>query len=217
VNDIIPSLFFCKTTDISINIDILNILPIERQHRIKQALKQEKSVQLYASSLLLGHVLNRYGKKLNDVKVTELGKPYVENSLHFNISHSGKCIVIAVDYEDIGVDIQEKTPVSNAVAKLFLGNDDDLSSMSRNEYYHSYIWCRKEALLKCLGVGWNGKKEVKLSVLRSRIQYEGIEYFLTDYPISEDYFLTLCEKNNHKDFVVEEVSKHELEFFYRSD
>lgn len=215
MNNITPSLYVCKTEDISINIDVLNSLTIERQCRIKQAVKPEKSLQLYVSSLLLGYVLNQYGKKLNDVKVTELGKPYIENDLCFNISHSGKYVVMAVDRNDIGVDIQEKIPVSNAAPKLFL-NNDDLNSILPNKYYHSYIWCRKEALLKCLGVGWNGKKEVKLSVLESKVEFERNEYFLTDYPISENYFLTLCEKNNHKDFVVEEVSKYELELFYRS-
>lgn len=216
MNNIIPSLFFCETTGIGINIDVLNTLPIERQHRIKQAVKPEKSIQLYTSSLLLGYVLSHYGEKLDNVKVAESGKPYVENGLYFNISHSGKYIVMAVDRNDVGVDIQEKKSLSNDAAKWYSDNDDDLKAMLGNEYYHSYIWCRKEALLKCLGVGWNGRKEVKLSVLKNKIKYEGMEYYLTDYPICKNYFVTLCEKSYHKDFAVKEVPKNKLELFYES-
>lgn len=97
---------------------------------------------------------------------------------------------------------------------MFLGDDSDLSITQRNEYY--YIWCRNEAFLKCLGVGWNGKTESKVSISCNKIEYHVSSYFLTYYFISEDYFLTLCEKNEHKDFAVEEVSKLELELFYRS-
>lgn len=216
MNDITPSLYVCKTDDMSINVDILNSLPIERQCRIKQAVKPEKALQLYVSSLLLGYVLNQYGKRFDDVKVAELGKPYIEDNLHFNMSHSGEYVVIAVDRNVIGIDIQEKIRISNAAAKMFLNDDYDLNSALQDEYYHSYIWCRKEAFLKSLGVGWNGKKEGKLSVLKNKIKAEDDEYFLTDYPISDNYFLVLCEKNSRNDFVLEEVSKHELEIFYRS-
>ena len=216
MKNLVPSLYVLETTDFNISNDILDMLPTERQIRINKAIKIEKAKQLYASSLLLGYILDKYGKKFDDIKLLESGKPYIKDGPYFNVSHSGKYVVIAVDLEDIGVDIQEKTTVSEAAAKMFLGDDSDLNMALRNEYYHSYIWCRKEAFLKCLGVGWNGKRESDVSILCNKIEYNASSYFLTDYFVSEDYFLTLCEKNEHKDFAIEEVSKLELEIFYRS-
>lgn len=216
MENLAPSLYVLETTDLNISNDILDMLPAERQTRIKKAIKIEKAKQLYASSLLLGYILDKYGKKLDDIELFESGKPYIKDGPYFNVSHSGKYVVIAVDLEDIGVDIQEKTTVSETAAKMFLGDDSDLHIAQGNKYYHSYIWCRKEAFLKCLGVGWNGKREFRVSILCNRIEYNAASYFLTDYSISDDYFLTLCKKNEHKNFAVEEVSKHELEIFYRS-
>lgn len=215
MNNITPSLYVCKIDDVSINAEAFDNLPTVRQCRIKQAIKPEKAAQLYVSSLLLGYVLNQYGKKLDDVKVTESGKPYLEDNFQFNVSHSGQYAVIAVSENVVGVDVQEKKRISSAAAKLFL-NEDALNSDLQNDYYYSYIWCRKEAFLKCLGVGWNGKRAAKASVLKNEIEFEENQYFLTDYLISDNYFLSLCEKNNHEAFVVKEVSKHELEIFYRS-
>lgn len=209
---LVSALYVLETTNLDINNDIFAMLPRVRQSRINKAIKLEKEKQLYASSLLLGYILDKYGKTFEDIKRLESGKPYIKNGPYFNVSHSGKYVVVAVDIEDIGVDIQEKRMISETAAKIFLGDMGDLNI----EYYHTYIWCRKEAFLKCLGVGWNGRKEVKSSVLKSKVKFEKNEYFLTDYSISRDYFLTLCEKNNHKIFPVKVVSKYELESFYRT-
>lgn len=112
-------IYILKTGEMDINEDILNMLPPERQSRIKSALKKEKAVQLYAASLLLSYALSDYGKKLSDIKISETGKPYIEGMPYFNVSHSGKYVVAAVGFSEIGIDIQEKKPISDAAAKVF--------------------------------------------------------------------------------------------------
>lgn len=43
----------------------------------------------------------------------------IKDGLYFNISHSGKYVVIAVDREDIGVDIQKKQLCHKLQPKCF--------------------------------------------------------------------------------------------------
>lgn len=207
-------IYILKTDEMDINEDIFNMLPSGRQSRIKSAFKKEKALGLYAASLLLSYALSDYGKKLSDIKISETGKPYVEGMPYFNVSHSGKYVVAAVASTEIGIDIQEKKPISDAAAKMFLGTDADFNLASSDKYYHSYVWTRKEAFLKCTGSGWNAKGEREVSVTGNIAEYGGSCYFLSDYFFDDNYFLTICEKDTHTDFEIKELDKHELELFF---
>ncbi len=207
-------IYILKTDEMDINEDIFNMLPSGRQSRINSALKKEKAVQLYAASLLLSYALSDYGKKLSDIKISETGKPYIEGVPYFNVSHSGKYVVAAVGFSEIGIDIQKKKPISDAAAKMFLGVDADFNLASMDKYYHSYVWCRKEAFLKCTGSGWNAKGEREVPVTGNTAEYGGSCYFLSDYHFDDNYFLTICEKDTHADFEIKELDKHELELFF---
>lgn len=207
-------IYILKTDEMDITEDIFNMLPPERQSRIKSALKKEKALGLYAASLLLSYALSDFGKKLDDIKISETGKPYLEGMPYFNVSHSGKCVVAAVGFSEVGIDIQEKKTISDAAAKMFLGADTDFNLALTDKYYHSYVWCRKEAFLKCVGSGWNAKAEREVSVTGSTAEYGGSCYFLSDYFFDDNYFLTICEKDTHADFEIKELDKHELELFF---
>ncbi len=207
-------IYVLKTDDMDIRKDILDKLPIGRQDRINNALKKEKAVQLYAASLLLAYALSDYGKKLSDIKISEKGKPYIEGIPYFNVSHSGKYVVAATGTTEIGIDIQEKKHISDAAAKMFLGADADFRLASESGYHHAYVWCRKEAFLKCLGSGWSAKDERSVSVTGDAAEYGGSVCFLTDCKLDDNYFLTLCEKDRYTDFEIKETDKNELELFF---
>lgn len=130
----------------------------------------------------------------------------------FNISHSGKYIAVAVGTDEIGIDIQEKTKISDAAARMFLG--DDISGEKTCVYENARIWCRKEAFLKCLGVGWSGNEERKIPVLNDKVEYDGELFYLTEYSFDSDYFLALCEKGVHREF---EVKEFKSDVFERSN
>ena len=193
-------LYLVKTSELEIDETILFTFPKERQKRIRQALKVEKAKQLYASTLLLKRVLNRYEKTLEDVKIDSFGKPYI-SGMYFNSSHSGSYVALAISAEEVGVDIQEQASISPMAAQLFLGENHEDST---------YIWCRKEAFLKCVGCGWNDKDASCQSVMNSEIVYQNSSYFLRDINVLENYNLSICEKNKRHDFSIKEVSKNEL-------
>lgn len=192
---------------------LLHHLPEARRQRVSHALRREKALQLYSASLLLGYVLHAYGKTPEDVQLTPEGKPYLADGPCFNLSHSGQYVALALDQSPVGVDLQEKKPLSHRAATLFLGLDATQSA-GEDTTANTAVWCRKEAFLKCIGLGWNGTRAAKLRVNADRLLYEKQEYFLRDYPILEDYFLTLCTVGSQKDFEIREVGKDELAVFY---
>jgi 4'-phosphopantetheinyl transferase len=109
-----------------------------------------------------------------DIRVTDLGKPVVSGALHFNVSHSGDLIALAVSADRaVGVDIERRREVKRAgaliarwlteperreVSLLHAGGVDESDAFLR-------IWSAKEARLKALGVGISGATSADVSRL----------------------------------------------------
>ena len=88
-------------------------------------------------------------------------KPELKNNfwpeLHFNISHSGNWILIAISNQQIGIDVEEMNAFFNYKNLLpfsfsreeaaFIENSD----LPYNNFYR--LWTRKESLLKATGKG----------------------------------------------------------------
>ncbi len=118
-----------------------------------------------AQASLLGRLLLRdnlrkyfnYELQANSIAYSPFHKPYLcDSTIQFNISHSGKRVVCAVqEHTAIGVDIEQYRPIS-------IG--DFKSQMTVNEWtyiqtakdsllaFYDY-WTSKEAILKVVGTG----------------------------------------------------------------
>lgn len=119
---------------------------------------------------------------LPEIAVTEQGKPYMKDlpQFHYNISHSGKYVVLAATYPDtnsitpshpaeIGIDIQRRQPVRDGYDAMaaryytpeeaaFLAHFDETvpSEQATKENLFYTFWAIKEAYLKCIGTGLTG-------------------------------------------------------------
>lgn len=210
---ITPTIYLCRITDTDIDSVVLSALPRERQGRIKSSLRKQKTVQLYVSSMLCGYVLQKFGRSHGEVRHEVNGKPYIEG-LHFNLSHSGDYVSMIVSTSGVGIDIQQKRTISEVGAKAFF-SDEEIRRACCSEFALAQLWCRKEAFLKCTGNGWDGKAASRFPVFEDKLEFNGSVYCLTEFPIIEDYFLTVCEKSTAPtDYAIQEVSKHELERFF---
>ncbi|MDQ3682556.1 MAG: hypothetical protein M3352_05720, partial [Bacteroidota bacterium] len=89
----------------------LNKLPPIIQNQILKFRKWEDRQRVMVGKMLLIEGLKSLGYDaylLNELKFTALQKPYFDNSLHFNISHSGEYIICAISNTNkVGVDIEE--------------------------------------------------------------------------------------------------------------
>ena len=98
------------------------------------------------------------------VSLTGTGKP-VADGVHFNVSHSGDLILLAVsDERPVGVDVERRRPVPKvrALVDRWLTAEErvDLDRIRRSGAGESdaflRVWSLKEARLKALGVGIAG-------------------------------------------------------------
>ncbi len=95
----------------------------------------------------------RYGKPT-------LAKPFVSNSLHFNMSHSnGLALYAIIVGRPLGIDLEYVRPIGEAeqIAERFFSAQENavlrtLPVGDKNQAFF-YCWTRKEAYLKAIGDG----------------------------------------------------------------
>lgn len=106
-----------------------------------------------------------------DVNRTDTGKPIVAGGVHFNVSHSGDLILLALsDQRDVGVDVERRREVEKVdalVARwLTPAERRALEAMIADGAGRSdaflRVWSAKEAQLKALGVGISGSASAEL-------------------------------------------------------
>jgi 4'-phosphopantetheinyl transferase len=91
-----------------------------------------------------------------DASITrdEHGKPYFDHfpDVHFNISHSGSALALAVHKAPVGVDTERiGTPDFLIARRFFLADEQKYVEKNAIKFYE--IWTKKEAYIKYTGEG----------------------------------------------------------------
>jgi len=106
--------------------------------------------------LLLRQLLDKYNanSKLEDIQYDQYNRPFIPNTIDFNISHSGDYVICAaITKGRIGVDIEQILPVNiDLYQDYFTKKEWDLISSSKysNDVFYD-LWTKKEALIKTIG------------------------------------------------------------------
>lgn len=159
-----------------------------------------------AQRSLLGETLARHlliqvtGSELPDQSFStgEKGKPGPDGykGIHFNISHSGNWVAVALSPVAVGVDVEKMRRVPEGVARRFFSEkenhllDNAGSEQEKAEIFFT-LWTLKESFLKAIGKGLT-KSLSSFTVLQTGDQ----AFRLTDDPEANGYFLktfNLCD------------------------
>lgn len=123
-------------------------------------------------SLLSSYFVSQLSNE--ELKRNETGKPYYPNGPFFNISHSGKYVIMAVANEEVGVDIEENIEKNmDMLLKIF--NEAEAKMIKEHADFY-YLWCAKESLIKCMGSSISKVKEVPSLPLNGLKTFKGIDY-----------------------------------------
>ena len=173
-----------------------NVSEARREHILRFKREDDRRRAL-AATLLLDALLHEHaGVRERDVKLVigEHGKPrlFGYDSLHFNISHSGRYAVAAMAPFSVGIDVQELATFSPEEARLVMPDDvvrllEALSEVERDREF-TRRWTRLEACCKLTGEG--------LSTLTPDRVFEGIEIY--DQWLDERHHLSVAFFSNEK-------------------
>ena len=122
--------------------------------------------------LLSSYLMSQLSKE--ELQRNETGKPFYPNGPFFNISHSGKYIIMAVANQEVGVDIEEDIEKNmDILLKIF---NEAESKMIKEHADFYYLWCAKESLIKCMGSSISKIKEIPALPINGLKTYKGIDY-----------------------------------------
>jgi 4'-phosphopantetheinyl transferase len=138
-------------------------------------------------------------------------KPKLENSplnIHFNISHSGNKILVAIGFNsDVGIDVEKVLPdfdMDGFAEANYHPNElthfRSLENVGETEYFYT-IWTRKEAWLKLTGEGINDKlRDLDFSESKSPVipPHGHHDLYMTTWKESDDYLATLASYSDSK-------------------
>lgn len=133
----------------------------------------------------------KFNIDINSLKIkrNKHRKPFFENltDFHFNISHSGELMTIAVSSSPVGVDIEKIHDFNPKIINRFHQYEKDYinSKDTQNRFFE--VWTKKESCLKYLGCGLAGGLD-KFSV-----------FDFSPSPITfkhNNYYISVCSQHN---------------------
>ncbi len=150
---------------------------------------------------ILADVLKRDYKieEMPEILRDDMGKPYFKDfPLHFNVSHSGEYLAIAVSDSPIGVDIQEPKNIKDGMyRKVVQPEEAELINEDRqNDFLR--LWTLKESFVKAEGRG------LRISLKDYYFKKENGRYFVNyngqkmpwafniEETLIEGYFISVC-------------------------
>lgn len=122
------------------------LLPPDRREAMRRP--PDSRLRSVGAGLLLRHFFGAA-----PVARTPRGKPYIQGARPFNLSHSGPLAALAIASRPVGVDVQVPGHVRENTVRRVLTEAEYAWQAARPGDGFMQLWTRKEAALKCLGVG----------------------------------------------------------------
>ncbi len=154
-----------------------------------------------ARAYLYDTVIKRtFGDANPDIEKNEHGKPSFlppHNYCHFNISHSGDYVVMAMADTEIGVDVERKGRAKDykKLLRFFYEHEKNRvlnAADGEDEFFK--IWTYREAFSKLTGVGLVlfSHEDITIDYDKNRVTYQNQDYVFYEYGLKPEYRLTLC-------------------------
>lgn len=173
----------------------------ERKKQADRYLRQEDKLRCVTAHALLETVL---GTDEFQIGRQSGGKPYVQNreGFYYNLSHSGRYVVIAWGTSEVGVDIQQhnRSVAIEAIAKRFFTAEEQVYIQQDLLRFYE-IWTKKESYLKYTGKGL----QKDLASFNTLAPDSGIRYH--HRYLEDGYSLCLCTTEKHHTFKLLDVQQ----------
>ncbi|MCE3228027.1 MAG: 4-phosphopantetheinyl transferase [Bacteroidetes bacterium] len=173
---------------------------------------QDKQASLLGKYLLKCYINNQNHDPalIKEINYNPNGKPFINNvPFSFNISHSGKYVVCAIDTlgNDIGIDIEEIKKIDINDFKLAFSNDEinNINSSENSEAEFFRRWTIKETVLKTSGKGITSISDLNSDITENYILLDSVKFYLKEISI-DDYYSCHCSSV----FPIQDIQVQEL-------
>jgi 4'-phosphopantetheinyl transferase len=154
-------------------------------------------------SLLSSYLKNQLSRE--ELLKNENGKPYFANGPYFNVSHSGKYVLMVVSTAEIGVDVEEITNKDmSSLVRIF--NEAEAKMIKEHSDFY-YLWCAKESLIKCMGLTVGKVREIPGLPLNGLKTFKGKDYQCKSFIYDKHIVSITREGNEEYEIDIKKVNK----------
>lgn len=135
---------------------------------------------------------------LNKIQFNAFGKPMFEqnkSNIYFNIAHAFQKVVFAsTNTQPIGVDIELVSNIDETLIKTYFTNNeiDYVDAAEHRASAFFMLWTKKEALIKCLGLGLSALDLGDLEVINNQITLQHRQYHFYNIDVGNEYIGHVC-------------------------
>ncbi|WP_152537427.1 4'-phosphopantetheinyl transferase family protein [Aquimarina pacifica] len=166
-------------------------LPIEFQKINKQFVKwQDRHANLFGKLLLMeGLKKVVLESDLNKIKYTKYNRPYIDDSIDFNISHSGEYVVCAIGKNvRLGIDVEKIAEVDfNDFQGVMTPEEWEIihvSEDSKRSFFN--YWSIKESMIKADGRGVSIPLQ-EIRIEDNQVSYKNKRWHQFNFQMDEAY------------------------------
>ncbi|MBF0259914.1 MAG: 4'-phosphopantetheinyl transferase superfamily protein [Desulfamplus sp.] len=188
----------------------LSKIPDLFREKILNLARWEDQQNSLTGKLLLKYGLEKFSnppESIESVQLSGFGKPFIENRVCFNISHSGNCCVCAFHSSEIGIDIEAVRPIAfRDFFNLFTRQEKDIITNSEtplNSFYE--IWTRKEAIIKAHGKGLSTGLET-FCVSGNSSVINSIKWYIHPIAIANNYISNIALRDKYPKISIKYIS-----------
>ena len=174
----------------------------EKQAKIKRFVIAEDKKRALLAEVLKRAVICDTLKVNNDeidFEYNKHGKPCLKHKpdFNFNISHSGKWIVCAMDCMPLGIDVEQIKPIDFDIVRRFFSKEEceyfsACEENSKLSLFYS-LWTLKESYIKAYGKGL----AIPLASFTIKLTGDGIS-IKTEHEFNNCFFRQYCIDSNYK-------------------
>lgn len=134
-----------------------------------------------------------------DILKDEFGKPYFKgNPIHFNVSHSGEYLAIAISKSPVGIDLQEPKKIKEGMYRKVVREEEQGLIGEQRQKNFLRLWTLKESFVKAVGKG------LRMSMKDYFFEKENERYFVNyggqraawtfniEEALIEGYLISVC-------------------------
>ena len=178
--------------------EIMNNIYLDKKREINQFQNETRKKQsIIGQKLLMDTLKNNYHLNYKDLVITKnkYGKPYLNNDIFFNISHSNEYIVLVTSKEEIGIDIEKMRKQELKKAKFFATKEEyDYIAKSNNQMEPFWnIYTLKEAYFKMKGTNLNNIQSISFTIEDKKVTCSDQHVEAEIHKLIPGYVIATCK------------------------
>ena len=179
--------------------EFYKIIHKEKRKKIDKYKNIDDKKRSIIGEMILKELLSKEDVDYNETEFTynEYGKPFMNNNIYFNISHSDQYIIVAISNKEIGIDIERIKKTQINVIDQFASDKEKeyiLKSPNNIEERLFQIYTLKESYLKMKGTNLNDISNVEFIINNDNITCSDNNVNIGLIKDISDYIISYCEK-----------------------